>query len=1454
LVVLVLSARENFASRQRIRASWKRGASNVFFLVGNISCDVPATMRKEWMCEAREGEEISPFLSQHHQMLEREVQECLMEETEEDSDVIFLPTKDFHRNLPRKLKDAYGWALRSTNATWFLKADDDMLFVDIPRLQHFLCSLESQESTVVGRVASNVPVDRDGKWAETNYLPAFYPPFCKGAFGHAISRDIASDVVEFDGFEYHGEDVSLGIWLDESPRSNDITWISAAGFQSDADLAEPEAVALLLGTESEREIDELHLCSAAHDLAEHSGTEVRHQSFFAWEPHCIARDSKCWLAAHVALTSSRFDLLVGVVHAFFYFSPAEVPRRVKACSDAIRGVVMGTVSKSLPQDSAANFDPYAGGEASQQEASFDLVQERSSDFVEMWDSLKLMDVQIRGVNLMGAAIALGTNVTTKSLGDLSEYRFDFGVLLEAGISRRMMENVLWIWLTIQPRFASPQARMVFTYSNDTILLNRLRRDVQTKCAVDDAILYECASSLDIDDVAKLSSQVHSDLLFPRGPELIHVRAFFFLARQNLRVCEQAIFDACAEGSLCGCAHLLKNEEVFLQVADIVLNSFPSQSGATNVEQMVPSLEWMPAYTTLSSSKFDLLIETVHAYFFITFRDVPKCVRECSEMVRAFKARAIGGPPLGINRRGLHPDSRGFASAQENFDLSLERSSSFPRFWGLLKSDEVYFAGVDQVAASIVLNLTVTSDVLQDLNGHGFGAQTLLAGEVPRELLQNVLFLWMHIQDELSLPRVRVLSVLVDQQDLQSRLKEVVESECSADGEVLYEHFIHLNDRGASAFSKLLWPAVPPDQAQDVGGDLRKLLFFFFFSKSDAGPCSDAMRMVCAEFSMKRCAHLSDDQHGDLEVAQTVLNSNSLTYLQYGSGCDDAVRRWGSSSGGMKSLLRESSHVGTPTFMVDSGSVLQWHGIRAARDTDIVVFSPLSQELIAAIYVDQVGINFIWDQQHDGTHSNWGRFHLDGDNLRLIDFFFDPTLFGMCSGVKFVSLERVKMYKKRRNEYPKDPSDVHKIDNFLFVHKKCEACDEFRKRSQRVSLTSLHGTNIYEDFRNGEDGPAQRVVFQDLDRRGFDNLETFEASLKLGVNFKIFGRYWLIEKNTSFEKEVLSRPGAKPFPNNDPRLFYDYNLEKSIGHFQKLSEISERQNWDETTGSTRTKLSADSAQNVKSCVTQPVTSYMDFRFVQNLTFSLPLLSQVSGDTFRLGYCHPFLLCPVTVPLAYQEIPKNGCSTLKRYMHELDGLNWTSHAETKHVCCKEGKNRVKVLITRNPYSRLVSMFVNLVLKGHARTATRSVILQRFGEFVDQIIRTDDTDEGGWDNHFRSQHYFDDWSRTEQIAGKPLAKDWQGLQGLNMVLKLEELGKFGFSSVEKRLCSELGYCGALPPLPLATGADVKLGHRSPSRGGFLTAQHLFRQNRSWALLIAKRYATDFSLYGYSSWLDQI
>jgi beta-1,3-N-acetylgalactosaminyltransferase 2 len=55
----------------------------------------------------------------------KEEQKALTREEAEHPDLILVDMIDAYRNLPRKLKESYRWALANTGAAWFMKADDD---------------------------------------------------------------------------------------------------------------------------------------------------------------------------------------------------------------------------------------------------------------------------------------------------------------------------------------------------------------------------------------------------------------------------------------------------------------------------------------------------------------------------------------------------------------------------------------------------------------------------------------------------------------------------------------------------------------------------------------------------------------------------------------------------------------------------------------------------------------------------------------------------------------------------------------------------------------------------------------------------------------------------------------------------------------------------------------------------------------------------------------------------------------------------------------------------------------------------------------------------------------------------------------------------------------------------------------------------------------------------------
>jgi len=123
--------------------------------------------------------------------------------------------EDSYRGLVRKLKLAYERALLETEASWFLKVDDDT-YVDVPLSTKILQEVKFGQKAFVANSFHGGTVQREGKWAEHVFDENKYPMFPHGA-GHAVSRDLATYVSLHKNslFEYQGEDVSMGIWISQ---------------------------------------------------------------------------------------------------------------------------------------------------------------------------------------------------------------------------------------------------------------------------------------------------------------------------------------------------------------------------------------------------------------------------------------------------------------------------------------------------------------------------------------------------------------------------------------------------------------------------------------------------------------------------------------------------------------------------------------------------------------------------------------------------------------------------------------------------------------------------------------------------------------------------------------------------------------------------------------------------------------------------------------------------------------------------------------------------------------------------------------------------------------------------------------------------------------------------------------------------------------------------------------
>lgn len=223
--VMCMSRRSDFERRFAIRRSWKRGVENAAFFVGDRACEIPHEARTTpWSCTPKHTTNQKE-MHRYQQELQDE-QTRIQQEYDTHKDMVMLGMKDFYRALPKKLKLAYEWSVKNTQAQWFLKIDDDSA-VRMGALESFLGRIDATQMYVIGSIRRQAAVPKSGKWAEPDYSAKTYPPFANGAEGHVVSRKVAESVYLHDGFEFQGEDVSLGIWISEMKLP--VIWKDAAG-------------------------------------------------------------------------------------------------------------------------------------------------------------------------------------------------------------------------------------------------------------------------------------------------------------------------------------------------------------------------------------------------------------------------------------------------------------------------------------------------------------------------------------------------------------------------------------------------------------------------------------------------------------------------------------------------------------------------------------------------------------------------------------------------------------------------------------------------------------------------------------------------------------------------------------------------------------------------------------------------------------------------------------------------------------------------------------------------------------------------------------------------------------------------------------------------------------------------------------------------------------------------
>lgn len=233
VIVVILSARSNVKRRKAIRETWGNNHAVYFVVGGPTRAEQLELERRQKEDESKGGEGVegssnSPYKTEIQQQLERE--------QTEHRDILDSFHPDSYRSLPYKVKFAYKWVLQNLPQTrWIVKVDDDTVVrVDTLRTA-FLRNFNWEVPMVVGRIIERSPVAREGKWADFDYKPDYYPYWPQGSCGHVLSRAVAEYIANLEKPKYYqGEDVSIGIWLDEAPPDDlHVTWVHSNYFRND---------------------------------------------------------------------------------------------------------------------------------------------------------------------------------------------------------------------------------------------------------------------------------------------------------------------------------------------------------------------------------------------------------------------------------------------------------------------------------------------------------------------------------------------------------------------------------------------------------------------------------------------------------------------------------------------------------------------------------------------------------------------------------------------------------------------------------------------------------------------------------------------------------------------------------------------------------------------------------------------------------------------------------------------------------------------------------------------------------------------------------------------------------------------------------------------------------------------------------------------------------------------
>ena len=482
LIVLVLSRRDAFQSRETIRNTWSRGQTNIFFMVGEKYCIYPPEERVPGACQFN-GYSVSTDNQENYRLKE----ELKTARLRKESQVVLLSSVIDNENLSEKLREAYKWALSYSNASWIVHVFDDS-FVRVQLLKSWLVKMQINQ-TIIGPGEPKC-ISKDQLF-KINIFPN--TSFSLASDSLMVSKSVAKYLLEdTESAEYDRLDRKFSELCFYAPLLKPIfTWTNSDIITKNGNCFNISKLIISHGISDE----ETYSCYA-YPESEHTFNNIKGKGH-----HNDYRKVSLEMPEKY-ITSNRFDIIIKSVYAYFYSRHGFVPQKIlDAYIELIR------VCKTLVENEKTSIYEVVNGFhetiESNQNNEFVLIQGRAFVYPCGYPG--------DDTHRIAAAIALSKDVNVGYKDQNLSFSWSF--LLERGYSIDLLENVLLEWMNIQRELSNVREKILILtiFANKTTFNDQGYQIFKKKCSLDKGIVYEKSLNVNRQGLTQLIRHMYGSI-------------------------------------------------------------------------------------------------------------------------------------------------------------------------------------------------------------------------------------------------------------------------------------------------------------------------------------------------------------------------------------------------------------------------------------------------------------------------------------------------------------------------------------------------------------------------------------------------------------------------------------------------------------------------------------------------------------------------------------------------------------------------------------------------------------------------------------------------------------------------------------------------------------------------------------------------------------------------------